>query len=228
MHGLDGIVANDESSSPPPPSVELPPRPPSIDRSQAVVESSTARGATGEGSSASEDGRGGGDDAGCLHPDPAVRLGPVRGSRSIECSANRISRLDILEIVPVLGTSIDLGHLLVLPPGVVRSTAAARLTIATPPRRWRRRRNVSSRRSSRRGAVPPRVRPWPTPLVLPPIVVVATFGLWRGWGVLGVWRIVVIIRNQMILVDFGCCVDWAMHDSPSITWVWVRIAGSRQ
>ena len=32
------------------------------------------------------------------------------------------------------------------------------------------------------------------PLVLLPIVVVASFGLWRGWGVLGVWRIVVIIH----------------------------------
>ena len=44
------------------------------------------------------------------------------------------------------------------------------------------------------------------PLVLLPIVVVASFGLWRGWGVLGVWRIVVIIRNRMIPVDFGCFV----------------------
>ncbi len=31
-------------------------------------------------------------------------------------------------------------------------------------------------------------------LVLLPIVVMASFSLWRGWGVLGVWRIVVIIH----------------------------------
>ena len=47
-------------------------------------------------------------------------------------------------------------------------------------------------------------------LVLLPIVVVASFGLWPGWGVLGVWRIVVIICNRMILVDFGCCVGRCM------------------
>ena len=39
--------------------------------------------------------------------------------------------------------------------------------------------------------------PWPTLLVLLPIVVVASFGLWRGWGVLGVRRIVVIIHDSL-------------------------------
>ena len=43
------------------------------------------------------------------------------------------------------------------------------------------------------------------PLVLLPIVVVASFGLWRGWGVLGVWRIVLLL-NRVVLVrtDASC------------------------